>query len=57
MKITIAICITIALCSGCASYLMPSSAQMHELAQDTNTVVIHLSTPWGSADFKRNPHE
>ena len=50
----IAFLIPVLFLTGCASWIMPSAAQLKALATDTNSIDISIKTIYGNVDFRRN---
>jgi hypothetical protein len=51
----LAAAVAVACGTGCVQLGLPQTVKA--LASDTNSVAIHVSTPWGTADLIRNARQ
>ncbi len=42
------------LIGGCAQFILPSASQIKALAQDNNSLEIHVVTIYGTLEMRRN---
>ncbi len=52
-KLLLSAC-ALALLTGCAQFILPSPAQLKELAQDKNSIKVRVVTIYGTMDLERN---